>query len=256
MLFLCLSFTVPSTTRSPRSAGLRKHPVAIGENFGWIHFLSRDVHKCNKGFLDSNEEGILNIALLELFRITQTTLHCPNRGSSLSNRYWMGCKHYFVADRIELKCLSMRVTLDLLHEFANTEIFGLPHNCMWQSRHPEVDVSISSSCVNKPMDCSLSTGLLFLHDLRLRFRLRLCLDLNVQQTRAHNWKQVSLFLHWCFRSQVRHVCRFPEHSNRIVALPKQVSLFLQVDFLFLYGFVRSLYHLQQLLNPILSSNCL
>ena len=36
--------------------------------------------------------------------------------------------------------LSMRVTLDLLHEFANTEVFGFFHNCMWQSRDPEVDV--------------------------------------------------------------------------------------------------------------------
>ena len=33
------------------------------------------------------------------------------------------------------------------------------------------------------------------------FRLRLCLYLNVQQTQ------------WCFRSQVRNVCRFPEHSK-------------------------------------------
>ena len=36
----------------------------------------------------------------------------------------------------------MRVTLDLLHEFANTKIFGLFHNCMWQSRHSEVDVCL------------------------------------------------------------------------------------------------------------------
>ena len=42
--------------------------------------------------------------------------------------------------QIGLKSLSMRVTLDLLHEFANTEIFRLFHNCMWQSRHLEVDV--------------------------------------------------------------------------------------------------------------------
>ena len=34
----------------------------------------------------------------------------------------------------------MRVTLDLLHEFANTEVFGLFHYCMWQSRHSEVNV--------------------------------------------------------------------------------------------------------------------
>ena len=57
----------------------------------------------------------------------------------------------------------------------------------------------------------------FLFDLRLRFRLRLCLYLNVQQTLARNSSQVSPCLRWCFRSQTRHVCRFPEHPNRMVA---------------------------------------
>ena len=37
-------------------------------------------------------------------------------------------------------------TLDLLHEFANTEVFGLCQNCMWQSRHPEVDVYFLTLC--------------------------------------------------------------------------------------------------------------
>ena len=32
------------------------------------------------------------------------------------------------------------MNLDLLHKFANTEIFCLFHNCMWQSRHPEINV--------------------------------------------------------------------------------------------------------------------
>ena len=36
----------------------------------------------------------------------------------------------------------MRMTLDLLHEFANTEVFCWFHHCMWQSRHPEVDVYV------------------------------------------------------------------------------------------------------------------
>ena len=40
----------------------------------------------------------------------------------------------------------MRVTLDLLHEFANTEVFGLFHSCMWQSRHSEVDVYFLTLC--------------------------------------------------------------------------------------------------------------
>ena len=46
-----------------RSAGLRKRPIAIDENVGWIRFPSRDVHKCNRLFLDSNKEGIQSIAL-------------------------------------------------------------------------------------------------------------------------------------------------------------------------------------------------
>ena len=72
----------------------RERPIAIGEDVGWMHFLSKDVHKCNKLFLDSNKEGILSIALLVLFRITRITLHCPFHGSSLSNCCWMGCRHY------------------------------------------------------------------------------------------------------------------------------------------------------------------
>ena len=70
-----------------RSSGLRKHQVAIGENCGWIRSLPRDVHKCNRVFLDSNKEGIF-WALHFFFRITRITLHCPFREPSLSIRYW------------------------------------------------------------------------------------------------------------------------------------------------------------------------
>ena len=68
--------------------GFEKAPrVAIGEIFGWIRFQPRDGHKCNRLFLDSSIEDILFIALLELFRITRTTLHCPFHESSLSIRH-------------------------------------------------------------------------------------------------------------------------------------------------------------------------
>ena len=87
-----------------RSSGLRKHPVVIGENVGWIRFLSRDVHKCNRRFLVSNKEIILSIALLELFRMTRTALHCPFHESLLSTRHWMGCRRYFVANRLWRAC--------------------------------------------------------------------------------------------------------------------------------------------------------
>ena len=32
------------------------------------------------------------------------------------------------------------MTLDLLHDLANTEVFCLFYNCMWQSRHSELNV--------------------------------------------------------------------------------------------------------------------
>ena len=38
------------------------------------------------------------------------------------------------------------MTLDLLHEFSNTEVFCLFHNCMWPSRHSEVNVYFLALC--------------------------------------------------------------------------------------------------------------
>ena len=112
--------------------------MSIGEDVGWI-FLSRDVHKCSKRCLDSSKEGTLSIALLVLFRITQNALHCPRHESS-SLIFFTERVVGITLLQIGLKILSMTVTLDLLHEFANTEFFGLFDNCLWQSRHPEVDV--------------------------------------------------------------------------------------------------------------------
>ena len=60
-----------------RCVGLREPPVAICWSFGWIRFQPRGVRRRNRSLLDSNKEGIENIALLELFRITRITLHCP-----------------------------------------------------------------------------------------------------------------------------------------------------------------------------------
>ena len=58
--------------------------------------------------------------------------------------------------QIGLKRLSMRVALDLLHEFTNTEVFA----CFTTAcGNPDTLMSMSIRCVNKPMDCSLPTGL-------------------------------------------------------------------------------------------------
>ena len=99
---------------------------------------------CNRSLLDSSREDIESIALLELFRITRITLHCPfHESSSVIFTEWVVGINLL---QIGLKRLSMRVTLDLFHEFANTQVFGLFHNCMWQSRHSEVNVYFLELC--------------------------------------------------------------------------------------------------------------
>ena len=105
VLLLCLSFTVPSTTRSSPlndSSGIER-----ASNRHWWRCrldslsLQEMSTKCNKLFLDSNKEGILSIAPLGLFRVTQIALRCPCHESSSLIFHWMGCRHYFVADRLE-----------------------------------------------------------------------------------------------------------------------------------------------------------
>ena len=92
MLFLCVGFAVPCTVGSLLlddvvRDGERASSLNLLIFFDWIRVQLRDVHKCNRSLLDSNKEGILSIALLELFRITRITLHCPFHESSLSNRH-------------------------------------------------------------------------------------------------------------------------------------------------------------------------
>ena len=111
-----------------------------------------------------------------------------------------------------LKILLMRVILDLLHEFANTKSLGLFHNCMWQSRHLEVDVHLLElgglmSTNGSPRSDSICIYVF----------VCVCLYLNVQQT------------NWYSRSQVRNVCRFPEHSNGTFVLSQRVALFCELD---------------------------
>ena len=149
----------------------------------------------------------------------------------------MGCRHCFVADRLE--DLVDEGWLSILFTSWRTRIFfGLFHKCMWQSRHPEVDVLSPRAGVT---DVHQRVAPFWL-DLHLRLRLCPCLYLNVQQTT------------WYSRSQVRNVCRFPEHSNGTFFLSQQVALFCELDL----GLVRlfgSFLHVEQLLNPIPSSNC-
>ena len=145
------------------------------------------------------------------------------------------------------------MTLDLPHEFANTEVFLLGSQLLVAIQ------TLWSQCLfpravwtNRWTVHSQVSPCLF--DLRLRFRLRLCLHINVQQTLAHNSSKESPCLRWCFRSQTRHLFRFPEQANQMIAHSSQVYPCLIIGFLILDGFVGSIHYLQQLLNPIRSSN--
>ena len=119
-------------------------------------------------------------------------------------------------------------------------------------------MSMSSRCVNKPIDCPLFNRSLRAYLICVYVFVHVFVFIyNVQQTLAHNSSQVSTCLRWCFPSQTRHLFRFPELLE-----PDGCSLFtsLSCSNNWIFGlwlrFVGSLHHLQQLLNPVLSSNCL
>ena len=89
VLFLFFGFAMSSTM----TASFLYHVVRdreciqflVYQTFFWIRCKPRIVRKCNTQFLDSNEEDSENIVLLEKFRTTRITLHCPIRGSLPSN---------------------------------------------------------------------------------------------------------------------------------------------------------------------------
>ena len=90
----------------------------------------------------------------------------------------------------------MRVVLDLLQELTNTRIFGLFHNCMWQSRYSEVNVYFLELC-------GRIEGLF-------------------TSNKSHH-------TNWYSCSQERNVYRFPEHSNATSVLSQRVSSFYKLD---------------------------
>ena len=215
VLFLFFSFAVSSTMVTPLLDHVVRYRQSIQseliELFCWIRFQPRSVRKSSWSLLDSKGEDIENIALLVLFRITRIIPHCPFHGPSLSNCYWMGCRRYFAAKRLEvlLNENDSRSSSRALERGSflrvsklHVAILTLWSQCLfpralWSNRWI-VYFSQVSPC---------------LFDLHLRFRL--CLQ--IQQTLAHN----SL----------------------------QNSPLLKIGFSISVGFVGSLHHLQQLQNP-------
>ena len=151
----------------------------------------------------------------------------------------MGCRPYFVADRLEaLVDEGDSRSSSPVREHGSFRIVSQLHVAIqtpW-SRCLYLHVVWTNRIVH------IQRVARFWLDLRLRSRLRLCLYLNVQT-------------HWYFRSQVRNVCRFPEHSNGTFVLSWQVALFCELD-LGLVGLVGSFLIVEhlwtQFLHPIIS----
>ena len=136
----------------------------------------------------------------------------------------MGCRHYFDADRLEdLVDKGDSRSSSRVREHGNFRLVSQLHMAIQTTVK---SMSTSSSWV----DCCPPTGR------------------SVLTRSASTFSSVSLSL-----SEVRNVCRFPEHSNGTFVLFQQVALFCELD-LGLVGLVGSFLLVQQLLNPIPSSN--
>ena len=152
----------------------------------------------------------------------------------------MGCGHYFVVDRLEvLVDEGDSRSSSRAHEHENFRLvsqLNVAIQILW-SRCPLSWAAWTNQLVVQSQRVSS-----FYHDLHLRFCLCLCHSPIVQQT------------NWYSCSHERNVYRIPEHSNGTFVLSQRVSPFYHDLDLDLVGLVDWLLLVEQLLNPILSSN--
>ena len=176
---LSLFFSLPMTIAMKSS--FLNDIVRDGENIqlpsveyvGWIDFLSRDAHKCSKKCLDSNKEGILSIALKKLSRVTQIALHWPCLESSSLIFHLMGCKHYFVADRLEdLVDEDDSRSSSRVHEHENFRLVSQLHVAIQTPWSRYLSPRAGGTSVHQRVAP-------FYLNLHLRLCLCLCLSLNV-----------------------------------------------------------------------------
>ena len=135
MLFLCVRFAVPSTMGSP----LLSDVVRDGD------CIQSPLTKIFTGFAFNKEmsTSAIDHSLIPTRRHSE---HCTfGIVSHNSNNFKLPISR-IIAFESSLKCFSMKMTLDLIHEFSNSEVFCLFHNCMWQSRHSEVNVYFFALC--------------------------------------------------------------------------------------------------------------
>ena len=163
----------------------------------------------------------------------------------------MGCGSYFAASRLEVL-----LDEDDSRSSSRVQVFCLFHNCMWQSRHSEVNVYF--------LALSEQTDGLFTFNGSPRACLIcvyvfVCVFVFIYTFSTDTGTQLEtslpvLFI-GAFEAKLFTFFDFLSTRTGWLLTLKKVSLFLQLDFWFLVGFVGSLHHLQQLLNPILSSTC-
>ena len=203
-----------------RSSGLRKGPIAIGENVGWLHFLSRDVHKCKTQFLDSNKEGILGIALSELFRITRTTQRWPFHESLLFILHWMVCRRYCAANQLE-------VLVDEDDSRSSSQVRQYGNFLLVSQLHVAIQ-TLWSQCLFSSALCEQTDGFVHFQRDMICVYVFVCVFVLILASNRHlhtTGQQVSMFFHWCFRSQVRNVFDFLNTRTGLLLWQKQVSLF-------------------------------
>ena len=145
------------------------------------------------------------------------------------------------------------MTLDLLHEFANTEVLCLFHNCMRQSWLTLKSVSISSSCVNKPRDCPLTS----LSTLSWSASTFSSASSSLSKTFHRRWHTIFCSSHrsWGCASAAKQdiFYDFLDKQTRWLLTHKSLRAS-KLGFWILAGCVGNLHYFQQLLNPILASN--
>ena len=148
MLFLCVGFAVPSTAGS----------LLLDDVVRNWESIQSPLTKILTGFAFNQEVSAdaIDHSLIPIEK-TLRTLHFRNCFAQLEQLYIAHFTNHcfrivteWVVDvillQVGMKCFSMRMTLDLLHELANTKVFCLFHNCMWQSRHSGVNVYFLALC--------------------------------------------------------------------------------------------------------------
>ena len=206
----------------------REHPVLVYWTFLWIRFQPRTTfgivsHNSNNSTLPNSR-----INAFELFLNGLQTL---------------------ILLQVGLKCFSMRMTFDLLHELLNAEIFCFFHNGMWHSWYSEVNFYFLE--LGGLVHPRVSP---FLFDLGLRFRLclRVCLQ-DQQGTGTQLWMDFGSTTGLPFLVEFPVPSR-PNKTSFSISSVKGCSPTGLLDIWVWLLLVGSLCCFQQLLNPILSSN--